>query len=152
MNSKTLRTYWTTILRKSRIKKVSFEQSFERGEVLSISHFLRQVVPEGCGFYGEQPFAVSGCATGWNIEKVFAFRTQWACGAVRADQLLKIKGAFIRCCCWPWGILTPPRSVCRPSDPPQKRNECENEHWLYSLQVVGIVLLSQQGFPTKYTN
>jgi len=44
---------------------VSFEQSFERGEVLSISHFLRQVVPEDCGFYGEQPVAVSGCATGF---------------------------------------------------------------------------------------
>jgi len=29
---------------------VSFEQSFERGEVLSISHFLRQVVPKDCGF------------------------------------------------------------------------------------------------------
>jgi len=55
---------------------VSFEQSFERGEVLNISHFLRQIVPEDCGFYGEQPVAVSGCAAGWNIEKVFAFRTQ----------------------------------------------------------------------------
>jgi len=63
-------------LRKGRIKKVSFEQSFERGEVLSISHFLQQVVPEDCGFYGEQPVAVSGCAAGWNIKKVFAFRTQ----------------------------------------------------------------------------
>jgi len=63
-------------LRKGRIKKVSFEQSFERGEVLSISHFLRQVVPEDCGFYGEQPVAVSDCAAGWNMEKVFAFRTQ----------------------------------------------------------------------------
>jgi len=55
---------------------VSFEQSFKRGEVRSISHFLRQVVPEGSGFYGKQPVAVSGCAAGWNIEKVFAFRTQ----------------------------------------------------------------------------
>jgi len=63
-------------LRKGRIKKESFEQSFKRGEVLSISHFLRQVVPEDCGFYDEQPVAVSGCAAGWNIEKVFAFRTQ----------------------------------------------------------------------------
>jgi len=57
-------------LRKGTIKKVSFEQSFERGEVLSISHFLRQVVSEDCGFYGEQPVAVSGCAAGWNIKKV----------------------------------------------------------------------------------
>jgi len=63
-------------LRKGRIKKVSFEQSFEQGEVRSISHFLRQVVPEGSGFYGKQSVAVSGCAAGWNIEKVFAFRTQ----------------------------------------------------------------------------
>jgi len=46
---------------------VSFEQSFERGEVRIISHFLRQVVPEGSGFYGKQPVAVSGCAAGWNI-------------------------------------------------------------------------------------
>ena len=30
---------------------MSFEQSFERGEVLSISHFLRQVVPEDCSFF-----------------------------------------------------------------------------------------------------
>jgi len=80
-------------LRNGRIKKVCFEQSFERGEVLINSHFLRQVVPEDCGFYGEQSVAVSGCAAGWNIEKVFAFRTQCACGAVRTDQLLKIKGA-----------------------------------------------------------
>jgi len=49
---------------------VGFEQSFERGEVLSISHILRQVVPEGSGFYGEQPVAVSGCVAGWNVEKV----------------------------------------------------------------------------------
>jgi len=35
------------------IKKVSFEQFFKRGEVLSISHLLQQVVPEDCGFYGE---------------------------------------------------------------------------------------------------
>jgi len=40
---------------------VSFEQSFERGEVLSISHFLRQVVPEDYGFSSEQRVAVSGC-------------------------------------------------------------------------------------------
>jgi len=58
------------------MKRFSFEQSFERGEVLSILHFLQQVVPEDCGFYGEQPVAVSGCAAGSNIEKVFAFRTQ----------------------------------------------------------------------------
>jgi len=63
-------------LRKSKIKKVSFEQSFELGEVRSISHFLRQVVPEASGFYSKQPVAVSGCAAGWNIEKIFAFRTQ----------------------------------------------------------------------------
>jgi len=55
---------------------VSFEQSFERGEVLSIWHILRQVVPEDCGFYGKQRVAVSDCAAGWNIEKVFACRTQ----------------------------------------------------------------------------
>ena len=36
-------------------------------EVLSISHFLRQVVPGDCGFYVEQPVPVSGCAAGWNI-------------------------------------------------------------------------------------
>jgi len=63
-------------LRKGRIKKVCFEESFEQGEVLSISHFLRQIIPEDCGFYGEQPVAVSGCAADWNIETVFAFRTQ----------------------------------------------------------------------------
>jgi len=55
---------------------VCFEESFEQGEVLSISHFLRQIIPEDCGFYGEQPVAVSGCAADWNIETVFAFRTQ----------------------------------------------------------------------------
>jgi len=63
-------------LRKGIIKKVNFEQSFERGEVLSISHFLRQVVPEDCGFYGEQPAVASGCAADWNTDEVFAFRTQ----------------------------------------------------------------------------
>jgi len=56
-------------LRKGRIKKVTFEQSCERGEVLSISYFLRQVVPEDCGFYGEQPVAVSGCTAGWNTDR-----------------------------------------------------------------------------------
>jgi len=71
---------------------MSFEQSFDRRQFLSISHFLRQVVPEDYGLFGEQPVAVSGCAEGWNIEKVFAFRTQSACGAVGTDQLLKIKG------------------------------------------------------------
>jgi len=55
---------------------MGFEQSFERGKVLSISHFLRQVVPDYCCFYGKQPIAVSGCAAGWNIEKVFASRKQ----------------------------------------------------------------------------
>jgi len=38
---------------------VSFEQSFERGDILSISHFLRQVVPEDCGFTVVSELAVT---------------------------------------------------------------------------------------------
>jgi len=61
-------------LRKGRIKKECFEQSFERGEVLSISHFLRQVVPEDCGFYGEQSVARKWLCGGLEHVEGFCFQ------------------------------------------------------------------------------